>query len=69
MSLNLFVVPDVDYRYEAQRWVPFKPASTGKRPILSTVPASDNLYDLNEAKLEIKIDDDETAASDANDTK
>ena len=51
MSLNLFVVPEVDYRYEAQRWVPFKPASTGKRPILSTVPASDNLYDLNEAKL------------------
>lgn len=79
MSLNLFDVPEVDYRYEAQRWVPFKPASTGKRPILSTVPASDNLYVLNEAKLEIKIrlntagtggiDDDETAASDANDTK
>ena len=79
MSLNLFDVRDVDYRYEAKRWVLFKPASTGKPPILSTIPASDDFYDLNEAKLEIKIrlntagtggiDDDETAASDANDTK
>ena len=55
MSLNLFDVPDVDYRYEAKRWVPFKPANTGRRPILFTVPACDDYYDLNEAKLEIKI--------------
>ena len=55
MSLNFFDVPDVDYRYEAKRWVPFKPANTGRRPILFTDPAFDDYYDLNETKLEIKI--------------
>lgn len=48
MSLNLFDVPDIDYR-----WVSFKAAITGKRLILFTVPVSDDFYDLNEAKLEI----------------
>ena len=37
MSLNLFDIPDIDYRYEAKRWIPFKPANTGTRPILFTV--------------------------------
>ncbi|XP_073231762.1 uncharacterized protein F54H12.2-like [Porites lutea] len=79
MSLNLFDVPDVDYRYEAKRWIPFKPANTGRRPILFTVPSSEDYYDLNETKLEVKVrmntkgtgglDDDETTASDGNDTK
>ena len=79
MSLNLFDVPDIDYRYEAKRWIPFKPANTGRRPILFTVPSSEDYYDLNETKLEVKVrmnttgtgglDDDETAASDGNDTK
>ena len=55
MSLNLFDVPDIDYRYEAKRWIPFKPANTGTRPILFTVPSGDDYYDLNETKLEIKI--------------
>ena len=55
MSLNLFNVPSVDYRYDAKRWVPFKPANTGRRPILFTVPASHDYYDLNKTKLEIKI--------------
>ena len=55
MSLNLFDVPNVDYSYEAKRWVPFQPANTGRQPILFTVPASDDYYDLNEAKLEIKV--------------
>ena len=31
MSLNLFDVPDVDYRYEASRDVAFQPALTGKK--------------------------------------
>lgn len=53
--MNLFDVPDIDYRYEAKRWVSFKAAITGKRLILFTVPASDDFYDLNEAKLEIKV--------------
>ena len=55
MSLNLFDVPDIDYRYEAKRWIPFKPANTGRRPILFTVPSSEDYYDLNETKLEVKV--------------
>ena len=55
MSLNLFDVPDIDYRYEAKRWIPFKPANTGTRPILFTVPSSDDYYDLNKTKLEVKV--------------
>ena len=79
MSLNLFDIPNIDYRYEAKRWIPFKPANTGTRPILFTVPAGDDYYDLNETKLEIKVrmnttgtgglSNDETGASDGNDTK
>lgn len=78
MSVNPFDVPDIDYRYEAKRWVPFKPANTGRRPILFIVPASDDYYDLNETKVEIKIrlntastggiSSAEGAASDANNT-
>ena len=48
MSLNLFDIPNIDYRYEAKRWIPFKQANTGTRPILFTVPAGDDYYDLNE---------------------
>ena len=58
---------------------PFKPASTGRRPILFTVPSSDDYYDLNETKLEVKVrmntagtdglSADETGASDGNNTK
>ena len=76
MSLNLFDIPNIDYRYEAKRWIPFKPANTGTRPILFTVPAGG---DLNETKLEIKvrlntagtggISSGEGAPSDANNTK
>ena len=78
MSVNPFDVPDIDYRYEAKRWVPFKRANTGRRPILFIVPASDDYYDLNETKVEIKIrlntastggiSSAEGAASDANNT-
>ena len=59
--------------------IPFKPAITGTRPILFTVPAGDDYYDLNETKLEIKVrmntlgtgglSSNETGASDANNTK
>lgn len=55
MSLDLFHVPEVDYRYEARRCVPFKPANTGRRPILFTVPASEDSYDMNESFLEVKV--------------
>ena len=79
MSLNLFDIPNIDYRYEAKRWIPFKPANTGTRPILFTVPSGDDYYDLNETKLEIKvrlntagtegISSGEGAPSDANNSK
>ena len=79
MSLNLFDLPDIDYSYEAKRWIPFKPANTGRQPILFTVPASDDYYDLNETKLEIKVrlktagtggvSDAEGTASDGNNSK
>ena len=79
MSLNLFDVPDIDYRYEAKRWIPFKPANTGTRPILFTVPSSDDYYDLNKTKLEVKVhmnttgtnglSANETGASNGNNTK
>ena len=79
MSLNLFDIRNIDYRYEAKWWIPFKPASTGTRPILFTVPAGDDYCDLNETKLEIKVrmntsgtgglSFNETGASDANNTK
>lgn len=55
MSLNLFDVLDIDYRYEAKRWVPFKPANTGRWLILFTVTSSNDYYDLNKTKLEIRI--------------
>ena len=76
MYWNLFDVPDVDYRYEAKRYVPFKPTNTGKRPILFTVL---DYYDLNECFLEVKVrlntegtggvSDSEGAASTANLTR
>ena len=79
MSLNLFDVPGIDYRYEAKRWIPFKPAITGRRPILFTVPSCDDYFDLNETKLEVKVrmntagtnglSANETGASDGNNTK
>ena len=47
MSLQLFDVPDVDYRYEASREVEFQPALTGIQPITFSIPGSDDYYDPN----------------------
>ena len=55
MPLNLFDVPDVDYRYEASRDVAFQPALTGTRPITFSIPASDDYYDLNELRFQVKV--------------
>lgn len=55
MSLNLFDVPSIDYHYEAKRDITFQPVNTGVTPISSSVPASDDYYDLNEAYLEMKV--------------
>ena len=54
MSLNLFDVPEVDYRYEASRDVVFQPALTGIQPITFSIPASDDYCDLNELRFQIK---------------
>ena len=54
MSLNLFDLPNVDYRYEASREVRFRPALTGLNPISFNIPASEDFYDLGEAKLIIE---------------
>ena len=55
MSLNLFDVLDVDYRYEASRDVTFQPALTGTRPITFSIPASDDYYDLKELRFLVKV--------------
>ena len=55
MSLNLFDVPEVDYRYEASRDVVFQPALTGIQPITFSIPASDDYYDLNEPRFQVKV--------------
>ena len=55
MLLNLFDVPDVDCRYEASRDVAFQPTLKGTRPIMFSIPASDNYYDLNELRFQFKV--------------
>ena len=55
MSLNLFDVPNVDYRYEASRDVTFQPALTGIQPITFSIPASEDYYDLNELRFQVKV--------------
>ena len=55
MSLNLFDVPDVDYRYETSRDVAFQSALTGTRPITFSIPASDDYYDLNELRFQVNV--------------
>ena len=80
MSLNLFDVPDVDYRYEASREVAFQPVLTGTQPITFSIPALDDYYDLNELRFQVKVRLTDPAAgnqglkanlavSDANNTK
>ena len=81
MSLQLFDVPDVDYRYEASREVEFQPALTGIQPITFSIPGSDDYYDPNSLRFKVKVrltdpatgyaglSADLTAASDANNTK
>ena len=55
MLLNLFDVPEVDYRYEGSRDVVFEPALTGIQPITFSIPASDDYYDLNELRFQVKM--------------
>ena len=55
MSLSLFDVPDVDYRYEASREVEFQPALTGIQPITFSIPGSDDYYDTNSLRFKVKV--------------
>ena len=55
VSLNLFDVPEVDYRYEASRDVVFQPALTGIQPITLSIPASADYCDLNELRFQVKV--------------
>ena len=54
MSLNLFDVPEADYRYEAFCDVVFQPALTDIQPITFSIPASDDYCDRNELRFQIK---------------
>ena len=55
MSLQLFDMPDVDYRYEASREVEFQPALTGIQPITFFIPGSDDYYDPNSLRFKVKV--------------
>ena len=55
MSLQLFDVPDVDYRYEASREVEFQPALTGIQPITFSIPGSDDYCDPNSLRFKVKV--------------
>ena len=55
MSLNLFDVHGVDYRYEASRDVVLQPALASIQPITFSIPASDDYYDLNELRFQVKV--------------
>lgn len=50
-----FFVPNVDYRYETSRDMVFQPALTGMQPITFSFPASDDYYDLNELRFQVKV--------------
>ena len=45
----------MDYRYEASRAVLFQPALTAIQPIAFSIPASDDYYDLNELRFQVKV--------------
>ena len=55
MSLQLFDVPSVGYRYEASREVEFQPALTGMQPITFSIPGSDDYYDPNSLRFKVKV--------------
>ena len=54
-GLNFFNVPPTDFRFEARRYVHYRPVYQGIKPITFHVPASDDYIDIKEAKLLIKV--------------
>ena len=54
-GLNFFHVPPTDFRFEARRYVHYRPVYQGIEPITFHVPATDDYMDIEEAKLIIKV--------------
>ena len=54
-GLNFFHVPPVDFRFEARRYVHYRPVYQGIEPITFQIPATDDYMDIKEAKLIIKV--------------
>ena len=54
-SLDLFTLPNVNYSYEAKRFVRYNPTLTGIDPITFSIPQTDDFVDLADSRLEIKI--------------
>ena len=54
-GLTLFQVPPTDFRFEARRYVHYRPVYQGIEPITFHVPATDDYMDIKEAKLLIKV--------------
>ena len=55
VGLNFFRVPPVDFRFEARRYVHYRPVYQGIEPITFQIPATDDYMDIKEAKLIIKV--------------
>ena len=54
-GLNFFEVLPTDFRFEARRYVHYRPVYQGIEPITFHVPASDDYIDIKEAKLLITV--------------
>ena len=54
-GLNFFHIPPTDFRFEARRYVHYRPVYQGIEPITFNIPASDDYIDIKEAKLEIQV--------------
>ena len=55
VGLQFFHVPPVDFRFEARRYVHYRPVYQGIEPITFQIPATDDYMDIKEAKLIIKV--------------
>ena len=54
-GLQFFRVPPVDFRFEARRYVHYRPVYQGIEPITFHVPATDDYMDIKGAKVIVKV--------------
>ena len=54
-GLNLYSLPETDYRYQSRREIAYNPVTAGIQPITFNVPASDDYINLKEIQLEIQV--------------